>query len=279
MKHAKLLAGILSLLACFPFAAHAQTVTTVTSDLLLGFRASGGTGASLNLQVDLGAVTNYTTGAFSTPGIHAITNLSVNDLSSLTAGYGASWNTRSDLTWGIAAATGATNKTLYATFAETTPGTAFAGTIDVQNQSLRNAAAGKIQGTVTALNGQNQTANSIYSSVLSASDPASWTTNGFADAGAAFSFFDSSTFENSTNITGGSYAVSDLYKLATNGTSTYVGSFALNSAGALFFSTTASSFAATPVPEPSTYAAIAGVLVLGVAAWRRQQKKAAAAAV
>ncbi len=274
MKNAKLLAGILSLLACLPFAANAQTVSSSTSDLLLGFRAAGGTGAALNLEVDLGAITSYTTGAFSTPGIHTIGNLSVNDLASLTSGYGASWNTRSDLTWGIAGATGATNKTLYATFAETTPGTAFSGTIDVQNQSLRNAAAGKIQGTITSLNGQNQTANSIYSSVLSASDPASWTTNGFADAGAAFSFFDSATFENTTNISGGSYAVSDLYKLATNGTATYLGSFALNSSGTLFFSTTASSFA-TPVPEPSTYAAIAGVLALGVVAWRRQQKKAA----
>lgn len=273
MKHIKLIAGLLSLLACLPLAATAQNVTASGSNLILGFRASGGTGAASNLEVVLGSVNNFTTGTNTTAGIHLVANLSPIDLSGT---YGSSWNTRSDLTWGIAAATGV-SKTLYATFAESIAGTAFPqGSIDVQIQALRDSAGGVIQSVPSGLNGNYPfTVNSSTSAIVPASDGSSWTSLAFASPGAAFGFFDTSTFENNTTVSGGSYVVSDLYKFTTADTALYIGSFALNSAGQLFFSTTASDFAATPVPEPSTYAAIAGVLALGVVAWRRQQKKVA----
>lgn len=270
MKNAKFILGLISVLA-LPFAARAQT-TMSSTDLLMGFRASGGTGATLNLQVDLGSITSFLSGANSTAGVHTIGNLAVADLVST---YGSSWNTRSDLTWGILGANGGVNKSLYGTFAESTPGTVFpSGSIDISSQSLRNTPINLVQGQLTALNGQTAASNN-FSTVLSTGDTASWSSVGFADAGVAYSFFDLTTFENNTNITGGSYVVSDLYRYTSSDTLAYVGSFALNTAGTLFFSTSASSFA-TPVPEPSTYAAIAGVLALGVVAVRRRQNKVAA---
>jgi len=47
-------------------AVHAQTVTASLDDLILGFRAAGGTGAGVNLEVDLGSVSNFYNGASST---------------------------------------------------------------------------------------------------------------------------------------------------------------------------------------------------------------------
>lgn len=108
--------------ACIAPAAHAAT--SAEGDLFLGFRATGGTGATKNVVINLGSYSQFTSGS-------APTTLSLGTVGAdLTAIYGASWNTRTDLFWGIAGATSAFNamgvepaKTLFATRARTAPAT------------------------------------------------------------------------------------------------------------------------------------------------------------
>ena len=273
----KLSHSFTALAACASLAlsAGAQTVTANGGDLLLGFRASSGTGSSSNLEVDLGAFSDYTSGGtFNDGSLHLIGNLSANDLSST---YGASWNTRSDVTWGIAGATGNSlaGYNVYASKLASTLGTQ-SDPYDAMTKNALNTVAAPINGAVSGLNGATATGNSASSAVLATTDPISW--SAFQDPSAtsvSFNAFDTALFENSTNITSG-YVVSDLYKLSANSV-TYVGSFGLASDGKLYYSSSAASFSA--VPEPSTYAAILGVAVLGfVAVRRRRQARLVAAA-
>src|SRR5579859_787365 len=78
----------------------AGTVSASLGDLVLGFRATGGTGAGLNLEVDLGSISNFYNGAnigLTLPG------LVTQDLIDV---YGANWGSRTDLFWGAAATDG-----------------------------------------------------------------------------------------------------------------------------------------------------------------------------
>ena len=103
--------------------AHAQAIAD-DGDLLIGFRATAGTGSAKNYAIELGtaaSLKNATTiQTFSLSGVLA-------DLNSI---YGATWHTRSDVLWGAVAKTSnfsATNgdpsSTLYATKVEVTNGT------------------------------------------------------------------------------------------------------------------------------------------------------------
>lgn len=86
-----------ALLACGTISGthHAAAAVTYTAgDLLLGFQASGGTGATSTYVYNLGAATDYRDGT--TTGL--ISNLSTD----LTAVFGDNWFSRDDLYWGIA---------------------------------------------------------------------------------------------------------------------------------------------------------------------------------
>ncbi|MBL9145888.1 MAG: hypothetical protein JNM99_19570 [Verrucomicrobiaceae bacterium] len=108
--------------ACIAPAAHAAT--SAEGDLFLGFRATGGTGATKNVVINLGSYSQFTSGS-------APTTLSLGTVGAdLTAIYGANWNTRSDLFWGIAGSTSAFTtmgvepaKTLFATRGRPAPAT------------------------------------------------------------------------------------------------------------------------------------------------------------
>ncbi|MFM2167808.1 MAG: hypothetical protein RIS79_2179, partial [Verrucomicrobiota bacterium] len=77
------------------FASQASATTYVAGDLLLGFRASGGTGSSTNLIVNLGQADTVYRDAISN-----LTNI-VDIGTLLNSTYGTGWDTRSDLFWGI----------------------------------------------------------------------------------------------------------------------------------------------------------------------------------
>src|ERR1017187_266711 len=69
----------------------AGTVSAQLDDLILGFRASGGTGGGVNLEVDLGSVSNFYNAA---PGsVIPLPELASQDLIDT---YGADWATRSE---------------------------------------------------------------------------------------------------------------------------------------------------------------------------------------
>lgn len=261
--------------ASLALAAGAQTLSTTASDLLLGFRASSGTGSSSNLEVDLGAFTSFTSdGSYADGALHLIGNLSAADLSDT---YGASWNSRSDLTWGIVGTTGnaLSGFTVFASKMEATAGVQ-SDAYDSRSKATLNSAATAINPAISNLSGLATTANSSFATVVASSDSISWSHFQASTPGISFNTFDTDgIFENNTNFSSG-YIVSDLYKLSAN-TVAYVGSFALASDGKLYYSSSAASFSA--VPEPSTYAAILGVAVLGfVAVRRRRQARLVAAA-
>lgn len=96
-------------------AAHAATATN--GDLILGVRASGGTGSSKNYVINLGPSSQFTGSV--------ATTLNLGDVGAdLTTTFGADWNTRSNVFWGVAGTDGVfPGATLFATRAELTPGT------------------------------------------------------------------------------------------------------------------------------------------------------------
>ena len=95
LPRARILAGLLpaALLAALPLVA--QSVPGSPGDLVLGFQASGGTGATTNLEVDLGTVADYAATSLSA-GTYNIANLNT-DLSST---YGT-WTSDSALSFSI----------------------------------------------------------------------------------------------------------------------------------------------------------------------------------
>jgi len=271
---------------------NAQTVTTNLGDLVLGFYASSGTGASSSLEVDLGSITNYVDSSGNPLGgstMFQVTNLSATDL---TAVYGSTWNTRSDLSWGIIGTVGRTGTgplgepvaTLWATNAETTAGTQSNAWL-VSSSSGQKSVSSKLESVITAnfsaggLNGAAATANSAFSAVIDNSLSNSYKNEDTSVAGTSFGYFNPS-IDNFTNFGSSTWIVSDLYELRSSTSNpkpeaVYVGSFGLNAEGQLYFASSASAFA-TAVPEPATYAAIIGALSLGLVVIRRRRQAAAA---
>ena len=102
-----------ALLASASFALISMDAKAVgIGDLILGFRVTDntGTGATKNLELDLGNMSQFTSLA---PGatlnltstVSGAPGLSVADLNTA---FGATWNTRTDVVWGAIAATGRT---------------------------------------------------------------------------------------------------------------------------------------------------------------------------
>jgi len=119
--------ALLTLVGCVAAAGSAQAVTYNDGDLFLGFRATGGTGASLDYLIDIGQASLYrdATSSFvlNTSGPN-IGNIGAD----LTALFGSGWSSRSDVLWEVigtqklASGLDATN-TLYASKGETVFGT------------------------------------------------------------------------------------------------------------------------------------------------------------
>jgi len=106
------LAAVLGAASLVPTGAHAG-ITAGAGDVILGFRASAGAGATINYTVKLGQASQFTgaTGVLDLNSIGA----------DLTAIYGSNWRSRTDLFFGVMGATdsfvavgGDAAKTLYA---------------------------------------------------------------------------------------------------------------------------------------------------------------------
>ncbi len=283
----KILTVILLPLSGLVSAASAQSMITATSnDLILGFRATGGTGADKNLEIDLGNVGQFY--ALSAHTHFTIAGLSAQDLADV---YEVLWNTRDDLFWGLAATTGAAlgttingttiaTKTLWGTRAEGTAGvqsTAWNRANAFSQQGPANTISTLYTGATGSLNGKTSTANSTKTVVIDSATPGSWSDREGSNAAAFGSQMSKATFEAGTNFSTvvGSYFVLDLYELQPgNGAGAYVGSFGLNTAGLLQFSNDPAYFAAA-VPEPSAAAALLGAAALGSVAVRRRRARLA----
>lgn len=248
--------------------AFAATVSDTfdAGDLLVGFYTATGTGATQNLIVNLGAFQQFDNKNGAT------INFSSSIVSDLVATYGSNWNSRTDLVWSVTGATfassldGLTRNTIFATSPR-----ASLGDSPVVIASNTDSALAQVRSQIQSIGGSfnllDATTNSSVSVVVPGSNPDSMISR---MAGASPQFSSANT--NDTN--GNNY--SDLFALVpsvgglnpSGNSSDYVrGSNLLGT-----FSLTASGLSFTAVPEPSSYAAIAGVFALGAVAGRRRRQ-------
>lgn len=213
--------------------AHAA-LTFANGNLYLGFRATGGTGATSDYVVNIGPASN-----FSTNLTLALTGISVD----LTNTFGSNWNTRSDLQWSIFGGTSSPNNILWGTKERTYPTLAQTAPIVRRANGAQGTTFSSIQAFGLAYENSTESTNLSGATIQLAAS-----TNSYASYYTSGNDFGWTNLEGSfANGTAGS--VLDLYNLlpAAGGNGTYVGSFTLNNSGALTFSVAA-------IPEPSTYA-------------------------
>lgn len=237
--------------------AQSHAVTYTNGDLFLGFRASGGQGATQTYLVDLGQAAIYRDAAegtsFTLDGTIAGTDIDDigADLSSI---FGASWFSRSDLFWGIAggvtpAASGDTLNTLYASAAQDSFG--ISTPWNRRSNSQQGATNTKIQTMATTFqNNYSNTVNSAKGVNEGFSDPNSWGSyqpGGTVpnSGGISFAAFGPSIEGNFAN--GASGTALDLYRMTTSSTAglpgSYEGTFSINNSGAVSYTVT---------PEPTS---------------------------
>lgn len=262
-------------------AASANAATFVAGDLLLGFRATGGQGSTSTYVVNLGS--SYGTYRDATSNIASVIDIG----SALTTIYGANWNTRSDLFWGIAgvrsnAASGASVggdpvKTNYVSAAQTTINPGVSGNSNpwvVSGSTARATIANNINDVQVSFaaaagyggaNGNNTA--EIATSVANTWEDKNTGTDSFALGSSIEGNFGS----------GAAGTALDLYRIlntntgaspaGTVGTGSWEGTFTISNSGVVGFSVTAAA-----VPEPSR-ALLGGLGLFGVF-FRRRRKQA-----
>jgi hypothetical protein len=255
----------LASVALLAVSANAQTVTTNIGDLVLGFRVTDNTGqgATQNLEVDLGNMSNFT----SLAGGQTITlsGLANADLNSI---YGTNWATRSDLVWGAidgagrvsSHVTGFPRSTIWATQAESAPGVV-SPPYTTQNTFALNNAGGLYETMVVPglgtgiLSGAPTTPNSTTASnITAAQGNGSWTSQLQFVPNTEFGYFqtppNNSLEQNVNNIGTGTFSVADVWQLTPvasgSAPATLIGQFDLSTSGVLTFTKIAA------VPEPSS---------------------------
>jgi hypothetical protein len=264
MKKSWLIA-ILTALANFATTGSAATVSAGFNDLIMGFRATGGAGAAVNLEVNLGSVSQFVSPS---GGSVTVSRLAVADLSRV---YGATWNARLgvDLFWGAVGTpgrlaggpNGQPRSTLWGTAVQKNTGSSIPwdrGSSATQNNGSVQI-EGLIQGGLGSLRGATALASNDYSAEISASSVGSWTYQRGTTV-AAFAFFLPNLLFDSPG-TGYNSSKLDLYEIQPgDGPSTLLGTFSLSAAGVLTF--TAAAQGATVAPaitaQPTAQTVTAG---------------------
>jgi hypothetical protein len=215
----------------------AQSLTPQLDDLILGFRTAGGQGQTVNLEVDLGNVSQFYN---ATPGTtNSLPALSVQDLSSV---YGANWSTRTDLVWGAVATAGraagtpdghAPLGTLWAT--DRTGQAAWnRGSVFAQKTASPNIEAMIVSGSAGSLYGATPTVNSSESATIDATQAGSWTIQDLKTASTSFGYWNPTIDDAVTNPVSGQ-AVSALYELQPgSGVGSLLGYLVLTTSGLSF---------------------------------------------
>jgi len=227
-------------------------VTISQGDLLLSFRITDSTdilggvagNGTKNLEIGLGAATNYTSGSYFTFSLGA-------DLSAL---FGSSWNQASTLVWSISGDNA--SKALWATSPNS----------NVWNRAARSyqtTVASEIDLEYTGLNGQTATGTGVNGAVVDATQSYSYTSNIGTNGDYGYTSFSGGI---EAGVTNSGATSADLYYLAPgSGAGTDRGTFSLDSSGVLTFGT---------VPEPSTYA-LAAIGAVGLALIARRRRSLA----
>ncbi len=259
-KHV-LLPGIIAMATSAITPAVAATVANpVNNDIFLGFRAAGGVGASSSLLVNLGQYSAFA----NQPENTTVTISGIGDIGTdLVATFGANWNTRGDVLWGIFGRSSSGLVTVYGSREQSSVGTPSQGWVAL-DQTARNSVSSAIGSVLTSTGGYRNspsTLNSALATVQSNSAQASSYafqvgTAGTTDFGSLSGW---SSIEG--NFDGGTSGTAlDLFRFfATDGTGLTdsvknPGFFTISDSGALSF---------TSVPEPSAaLLSAAGVFIL-----------------
>ena len=242
--------------------ANAALVSFAKGDLLMGFRATGGTGSGSVYVVNIGAASDYRD--LNNYGTVNVGNIG-DDLAAI---YGANWSTRTDLFWGVIGASsnigaetvnGDPGRVLYVSTPQITTGDIGTGPSGL-TATQRGDVANKVMGMGGAFDNYNSTSNSPDAAIEGVSDANSWrsylASGGVNTDGGVLDFGAFSQIEGTTNQTLSLFRV-----FSASTASTYEGEFSLSSNGNLTF-----------VPEPSS-AALAG-LGTALVAFRRRRRTA-----
>lgn len=233
-------------------------------DLILGFRATGGTGSSTNLLVNIGSAATFRDAT--TQFTLSLGNLDAD----LDAIFGTTWDSRSDVNWSVSgtqftAGNGFGNRTLFATREQGFPlgpiGSANSTPWTRATTSTQAGPAGKIQalglkygvGTTGAISGTDQiestntTLGLIQPNAQTNSFEEYMSNGSQSSSGSSFAYF-SGGIEGGFALGAGGTAL-DLYFMATDFSpfdpGIYEGTFSINSGGDV-------TFTPTGVPEPSS---------------------------
>jgi hypothetical protein len=239
--------------------ASAQNVSASPTDLILGFRVTDGTGlgATTNLEVDLGAETNFTA---------STANITLNQLvaADLTSTYGANWATRGDLAWGVAGDTTAPGgaNSFDVTYSDTTTTPKDASTLTPPFNSIGVLSQG--------LSATAQTANSTSAGKVDATSANGYTAQ-ITQSPGDYGFFSSTGVTEVNDASGNPVGSDELFGFTQAGgrpapSATDLGTFSLSSDGALSFT----GAAPAAVPEPSAYALGLCAVILFFVLRRRQ---------
>jgi hypothetical protein len=229
---------------------HAQATASYSAgDLLLGFRASDGTGATKNYVVNLGSAETLST--LSTPKLFGADGAIATDLASV---FGADWSTRSDLHWSVSGTTGSfapvgsiPAKTLFATLAESTPGTYETNVWTRGSSTAQGVVTSKMNSFASAFKSYAPTANNPLGVIQNQTDANSYGSfqkggtlpNSGPAPGISFAYFNPSIEANFA--AGASASILDLVKLepATSefvgAQGTLLGRFAISTTGTVTF--------------------------------------------
>ena len=279
MKNKLNIAIVGSVLASGVLSAATTTDTFTAGEILLGFYATGGTGASKNLVANLGSFDNFDNNNGTSVSI-----LSASLVADLNATYGSNWNTRTDITWSVTGANfaqsvnGLTRNTIFVTSPRASVNDA-PTSINSGSDSTLAGIRTNVNSINTAYDSATATANSSVTVVIDGGNADSMQSRMVTSASAQFG-------TDNTNSASGT-TISDFYGLvptsgglAPTGAATdndglvfargvnYLGYFTLSNNG---LSYTASG---TAIPEPSSFAVIGGLAALGYVASRRRNTKA-----
>jgi hypothetical protein len=261
-------------LASLASVASAANVSATYNDIILGFRSTSVT--AQNLEVNLGSVGQFTQASVGSTFV--VANLNVADLVSV---YGANWYA-STTNFGLIGTSGKTGggavgpdgQPLSTVYVSNDVGT-YASVNSSTNNNAVTKASQLYLGTLGSLSNQdNSLMSNIYTANIASATVGSWSNLGGV-SGNSFANYARASFE-STLGTGTSVSTTLYELLPTNGgvntpNGTFqqaIGTFTLADTGVLTF--TSNGINASAIPEPSTFAALAGAAVLGLAAFRRR---------
>lgn len=253
MAYHSLGTGVLALAALVSGLTGTLTAAVVPApavgDLFLAFRTSGGQGSSISYIIDIGSDLTYRN---ATPG-STITVTGLGDVGAdLTAAYGISWSSRSDLYWGIFGARQGVSSTVYASSEQDAVGSSATAWPSL-SQTARNATATSIIDVVSGIGGYTSSEATVNNPVgtlqLNSGSESSYfkqvATAGTTDFGSL------SQWSSIEGGFGGGTAGTALDLFRISGTqSANLGTFTIGGNGGLSF---------TAVPEPGAIFLLGGV--------------------